>query len=82
MNEAVALDFIVWAAAIELRFEGRGLLPSVVDSVPLPSRLDEPGWYVDPIFGRCDRYWDGTDWTSRVRVVHAGQVHLLEQSLR
>ena len=82
INDAMALDYIVYAATVLLRMEGKGMIPSVLDQVPLPSRLDRPGWYVDPMFAKSHRYWDGRDWTSRMRVHMDGRTHYAEQPLR
>ena len=60
----VALDIIAWSAAAMWRIEAAQRL---VQGIPEPERLDEPGWYTEPLFAKAERYWDGRDWTSRVR---------------
>lgn len=66
MGAAVGLDYIAWTAAAVLR-AGHGR-DEFVTAIPEPGRLDSPGWYVEPLFAKCERYWDGTDWTERVRM--------------
>lgn len=64
-NNSIALDYIAWTAAAVLRTG-----PDAVErlcAIPEPSRLEAPGWYVDPLFAKSERYWDGGDWTARVR---------------
>jgi hypothetical protein len=39
-------------------------VPSLADSPP-PAE-GQPGYYPDPLGGKFARYWDGTQWTSRV----------------
>lgn len=64
LNDAMALDFIAWSAVALLRTElARGFL-----HVPEPDALDQPGWHTDPLWGKAQRYWDGTDWTDKVRI--------------
>lgn len=60
----VALDIIAWSAAAMWRIEAAQRL---VQGIPEPERMDEPGWYTEPLFAKAERYWDGRDWTSRVR---------------
>lgn len=69
INDAVALDTIAWCAVAMLRLG----LGAHAGSAPAPDRLDEPGWYTDPLWGKAERYWDGTDWTARCRVRHGGR---------
>lgn len=61
----MALDFIAWAAVAMLR-TGQGS-SELISKMPEPGLLEEPGWYVDPLFAKCERYWTGDDWTGRVR---------------
>jgi hypothetical protein len=62
----MALDFIAWSAIAFLR---TGQITSqLISSMPEPGVLEEPGWYADPLFAKCERYWAGNDWTDRVRV--------------
>lgn len=63
MGDAMALDFIAWSAVALLR---TGLAQDVL-SAPEPDALESPGWYTDPLWGKAERYWDGTDWTDRAR---------------
>jgi hypothetical protein len=67
-NRAMALDYIAWSAVVLCRLEASGHLPPVPSVVPQPSRLETAGWYVDPLFGKAGRYWNGADWTDRVRL--------------
>lgn len=67
MTESHGLDYIAWAAIVICRLDSQGLLPPAVATPPMPSRLDSAGWFVDPMFAKCDRYWDGEDWTDRCR---------------
>lgn len=62
---AAAFDIIAWSAIALLRLN-RAQQP--IDRIPEPDALTEVGWYTDPLFGKCERYWDGSDWTSRCRV--------------
>jgi Protein of unknown function (DUF2510) len=64
VNTALGLDMLAWSAAALLR---TGLGESLMDATPEPDALTDPGWYVDPLFGKAERYWDGTDWTERCR---------------
>jgi Protein of unknown function (DUF2510) len=64
INDAMALDFIVWSAVASLR---TGLAAKYL-TAPEPDALEQTGWYTDPLWGKAQRYWDGTDWTERVRV--------------
>jgi hypothetical protein len=59
----MALDFIAWSAVALLRTE----LAQDFLHAPEPDALEQPGWYTDPLWGKAQRYWDGTDWTERVR---------------
>jgi hypothetical protein len=63
LNDAMALDFLAWSAVALLRTElARDFL-----AAPEPDALEQPGWYTDPLWGKAQRYWDGTDWTERAR---------------
>jgi hypothetical protein len=63
LNDAMALDFIAWSAVALLR---TGLAENFLVA-PEPDALEQPGWYTDPLWGKAQRYWDGTDWTERAR---------------
>jgi hypothetical protein len=62
----MALDFIAWAA-IAMHRTGQGNSELILN-MPEPGLLEQAGWYVDPLFAKCERYWTGDDWTNRVRV--------------
>lgn len=64
INHLIALEYIAWTAIVMLR---TGTAARIWD-MPEPGQLEEVGWYADPVFGQSERYWDGRDWTSRVRV--------------
>jgi hypothetical protein len=61
----MALDFIAWAAVAMIRTGQES--SELISKMPEPGLLEEPGWYADPLFARCERYWTGDDWTGRVR---------------
>jgi hypothetical protein len=63
-SNAVALDFIAWAAVAILRIE----VAENVVLLPEPDLLTVPGWYTEPVFARMERYWDGDDWTNECRI--------------
>jgi hypothetical protein len=63
LNDAMALDYIAWSAVALLR---TGLAAGFM-SAPEPDALERPGWYADPLWGKAQRYWDGSDWTDRAR---------------
>jgi hypothetical protein len=64
VNEAIALDYIAWVAVALSRTQtGRQLW-----ELPEPGLLEYPGWYADPLWAKAERFWDGQDWTARVRV--------------
>lgn len=65
-SDEMALDYIVWSAIVLNRLEAAGYLEPL-PPLPQPSMLEVPGWYVDPLWGRAGRYWDGSDWTTRWR---------------
>lgn len=79
MPEAVALDCIAWAAIALLRLE---VAQEIVPQVPEPDALSGPGWYTEPLFGKAQRYWDGSDWTSRCRVQNGRQFREAEVPLQ
>lgn len=62
----MALDFIAWTAIAMLR-TGQATSELIL-KMPEPGLLEEPGWYTEPLFAKCERYWNGADWTDRVRV--------------
>lgn len=64
VNEAIALDYIAWTAVALCR---TGSLEPVL-RMPEPGLLEHPGWYADPLWAKAERFWDGADWTQRVRV--------------
>jgi Protein of unknown function (DUF2510) len=57
------LDFVAWAARA---FVGGHLYNLMV--IPPAQVLDIPGWYAEPVFAKSERFWDGTDWTSKCRI--------------
>lgn len=76
----VAHDITAWACIIVGRLRNLGRLPSEVPwfapSQAVVVAMDEPGWYPNP-YNRSEivngdatfqRYWDGRDWTDRIRV--------------
>jgi Protein of unknown function (DUF2510) len=69
VNQAIGLDIIAWACVAALR------LGHEFGGHPKPDVLNHPGWYVEPLFGKTERYWDGTDWTQRCRVQSGRQYH-------
>jgi hypothetical protein len=66
-DDALALDCIVWSAIALLRL-GIGPGPRALIMAPEPDALLRPGWYPEPLWGRAERYWDGSDWTAVCRV--------------
>lgn len=65
------IDLIAWAAAA---FAGGNLHRTILQSdIPPAQLLTEPGWYAEPVFSKCERYWDGTDWTARCRILNGRQ---------
>ena len=64
ISKAVALDCIVWSAIALLRLE---IAQQLFPQVPEPDALSEPGWYLDPLFAKSERFWDGSDWTACCR---------------
>ena len=65
---SVALDCIVWCAVAMSRLGV--LLPA---HLPKPDKLETPDWYPEPLFNKAERYWDGSDWTERCRVLRNGR---------
>lgn len=65
LSDDIALDCIVWSAVALLRL---GLVQQLASKVPEPDAMPGPGWYIDPLFARSNRYWDGSDWTPKVRM--------------
>jgi Protein of unknown function (DUF2510) len=63
--QAAALDCIAWSSIALLRLE---IAQQLFPQVPEPDALSEPGWYIDPLFAKSERFWDGSDWTARCRV--------------
>jgi hypothetical protein len=70
LTDTGGLDCIAWSAVALLRI---GRAQAIAEKVPEPDALTEPGWYVDPLFARYERYWDGSDWMSSVREVGGQQ---------
>lgn len=66
LGPPMALDFIAWTAIAMLR-TGQAT-SELISSMPEPGLLEQPGWYADPLFAKCERYWAGNDWSDRVRV--------------
>jgi hypothetical protein len=64
LDDGMALDYIAWTAIAMLR---TGKAKEVLGH-PEPGMLEYPGWYADPLLAQAERYWDGTDWTARMRV--------------
>jgi hypothetical protein len=64
VNELMGLEYIAWTAIALLRTGNA----TRVWGMPEPGRLELSGWYTDPVFAQGERYWDGKDWTSRVRI--------------
>ena len=54
---------IAWAATAFGNLEGLEL------NQPRAQALTTPGWYADPAFAKAERFWDGSDWTPRCRVL-------------
>jgi hypothetical protein len=81
VNDAVALDFTVLAALV-LHRAGWAFGGAADPGVAHPSRLESPGWHVEPIFSRAERFWDGQDWTPSVRVLDGGRYIHSQQPLR
>jgi hypothetical protein len=82
VNEAIGLDYIAWVSAALLRLEAQHILPPAERKPAPPSAMEVPGWYVDPLFTRSDRYWNGTDWTASCRVMLDRKWHATELPLK
>lgn len=61
----VCLTIQVWGAVALHRVF---LAERITEVIPEPDLLEGPGWYVDPRIQSRERYWDGTDWTTRQRI--------------
>jgi hypothetical protein len=66
LSDALALDCIAWSAIALLRL-GIGSGPRAVITAPEPDALPGPGWYPEPLWGKAERYWDGSDWSPACR---------------
>jgi hypothetical protein len=73
-----AHDVTAWACVIVARLRGRGLIEDshlYSDAYLTPPEMDVAGWYPNPynhgslVRGEPEfqRFWDGDDWTDRVR---------------
>ena len=61
------IELIAWCASA---FAGGNLHRTVLQAdIPAAQRLSDPGWYAEPVFSKCERYWDGADWTARCRAL-------------
>ena len=69
LGSAWALSCIAWTAAA---FVKSGMSEQLA-GIPEPSQLTQPGWYTDPLFAKCDRYWDGSDWSVRCRALEGNR---------
>jgi hypothetical protein len=78
IGTAEGFDYIGWAAVALLR-SGRAEI--VLDNFGEPGRMDEPGWYTEPLFSKSERYYDGSDWTAQCRVIERGQELLISTPL-
>jgi hypothetical protein len=67
VNASMGLDYIAWTAVAMIR-SGAWAAGSMREA-PEPVLLEEPGWYVDPLFAKSERFWDGGDWTQQVRAL-------------
>jgi hypothetical protein len=65
LDPAWTLSCIAWTA---VAFVNSGMSAQFA-AMPEPSELTQPGWYTDPLFAKCDRYWDGGDWSARCRAL-------------
>jgi len=59
------LDVIAWAAEASVAADAN----VQIGPAPRAGRLTAPGWYVEPVFAKSERFWDGQDWTARCRVL-------------
>ena len=76
--KAAALDCIAWSAIALLRL---GVAHQLFPQVPEPDALPKPGWYTEPLFAKSERFWDGSDWTSRCRVRDGGRFNEIDVPL-
>jgi hypothetical protein len=37
--------------------------------IPQAQVLDVPAWYTEPVFAKCERFWNGTDWKAKCRIL-------------
>ena len=65
INDSLALELIAWSSVAILRTDW--IRDSILNDWPEPGLLEKPGWYAEPIFSKCERFWDGLDWTPRCR---------------
>lgn len=66
-NHEWHINFVAWCATA---FAGGNLHRTVLKAeIPAAQVLVDPGWYAEPVFSKCERYWDGTDWTPRCRLL-------------
>ena len=69
------IDFLAWCATA---FVGGNLHRTLLQAeIPPAQVLTEPGWYAEPEFSKCERYWDGHDWTARCRALEGRQWKLI-----
>jgi hypothetical protein len=78
IGTAAGFDYIAWASVVLLRTDRA---EAVVDNFGEPGRMDEAGWYTEPLFSKSERYYDGSDWTARCRVIERGREMLLNTPL-
>ena len=64
LSDVIALDCIAWSAVALLRLS---LAQLVFAKMAEPDALPEPEWYTEPLGGRSERYWNGSDWTPSCR---------------
>jgi Protein of unknown function (DUF2510) len=67
------LDFITWAAKVLV---GGGIKHLIV-MIPQAQALDVPAWYTEPVFAKCERFWNGTDWTTKCRLLDGKRWRLI-----
>lgn len=65
VNHAIALDYIAWTSVALCRV--RWLETAL--NMPEPGLLETAGWYADPLWAKAERFWDGADWTARMRIL-------------
>lgn len=78
INDAMALDFIVWASVALLRMN----LANPYLDTPEPDALTVPGWYTEPNFAKSERYWNGQDWSGDCRVRSGRRYVTVQMPLR